>query len=540
MGETRSVMRGVAAATATGVGCAVAYPDVSIAPLALLAYAPMMLWLTVDRPTPGRAFWVGLLAGTILYSVGHNWLTFTLQNMSGTPAPLAWLVLLIYAAAMGLHQACWAAACVLCQDAFAPDKPAGLRWALTVATLLAVMEYVIPHQFPWFLGNALYTLPLLMQAADLAGIWLISLLCALTSALLVIAAVGPTMRDRARAVVAVVVMLCCWLGYGQWRIEQISAVAVDRTVTAALIQPNPSLAEKMSGKAARRLPMLDRAEKLTRDALDDPHHGSDIDVVIWPEGSLPFFYVHNEIAPLADHTVRPRAPKVVKHTTARAHQFAAQLGKPLLLGSLRKTDAQWHQRTRNSAILLDGAMPRAIYDKRKLVPFGEHIPASSLLPSLATAIPGASNLAPGQNSSLMNIAGTTFAVTICYEALFAGFMLAHNATAEVIVNLTDDIWFGPQNAPEQHLMVQYPRAIELRRPLLRATATGISAHIDAAGRVRSRTGTGKTATLLEKVEVRSIDSVFRHLGLWPMRLLCILCVLLLAVAFHRRARPGRT
>ena len=528
------------AAVATGGAHALSYPYAGWALLALVAYLPMMLVLWRDRPTPKHAFFAGLLAGAVLHGVGHYWIAFTAQKMSGMPAPLAWLVVLVYALAMGLHQALWAWSCALLREAFWGDEEVPpLAWVVAVASLLAVVEFVVPYQFPWYLGNALYTVPIFMQVADLAGIWLVTLLCGLVSGGLAVVWLAGTGRHRVRAVGLVVALLLAWLSYGGWRMAAIDAKAPTRTITVAMIQPNPTIGEKTSLKPKPRIPMQSRAEKLTRAVLAKEGAGQ-IDVVVWPEGSLPFYYVHKELPPLTDHETKTRAPPVVKHTTFRAHKFAKTIGKPLLIGSLRRTDRSWKAKAHNSAVLLDGSvgsgvMPQAIYDKRQLVPFGEYLPGSTLIPALARAIPGVSDLGPGTHSSIMEIAGAKFGVSICYEALFAGFMLDNSAPADVLVNLTDDLWFGPTNAPELHVMVQYPRAVELRRPLLRATATGVSGHIDAAGRVRSRTGVWTEATLVERAEIRDLDSVFRHFGLWPMRGLALGCAVLLVGAWRRRA-----
>lgn len=524
--------RGWLAGGSTGLLHALAYPNAGIGWLAMLAYMPMMLWLWKDRPSLRRAMLSGLFAGTVLHAVGHYWIAFTLRKMTGMPAAAAWAIVLVYSLGMGLHQAAWAWCCAVIRT----EKIRPLPWALATAALWTAVEFAIPFQFPWFLGNALFETPVWMQAADIVGIWGVTLLCVSLSAcaFAFLASVGR--RERLTALAALTVVASLWYGYGAWRLATIDAVKATSSLKVALIQPNPTIAEKTSLKPMPRIPLQDRAERLTRAVLKQSKEASaaEIDLVVWPEGSLPFYYVHKDVAPLAPVGVRTRAPPVVKHATHRAHLFAKSLNKPLLLGALRRDDALWKTKAHNSAMLLDREYPRAIYDKKKLVPFGEYLPGTGLVPGLADAIPGVSDLAPGRAPSLMNIAGRQIGVNICYEALFAGFMLDNVGDAEIMINLTDDLWFGPTNAPNLHLMVQYPRAIELRRPLLRATATGVSTHIDAAGRIHGRTAIWEEATLVVDVEVKPLSSPFRNVGLWPMRGLTVICAVFVTLAWRRR------
>ena len=536
MSRFRVDPRATAAAVSSGLAHAFAYPNANIWPLAVVAYVPLLWWLRTDRPSPRRALGYGLLAGAVLYLVGHYWIAFTLEKMSGMPTPVAWLVLLVYALGMGLHQALWAAAVALVQGRFFVENTGKSRgpllWVVMAAALMTSVEHLVPFLFPWYLGNALNVASGWMQVADLAGIWLVTLLCMLAGGWLLIAVTDKA--ARVQAIVAIALLMGAWFGYGSWRMGDVEQATVRDTVTVAMIQPNPTIAEKTSLKPRPRIPLHDRGESLTKALLADKETADSVDLVVWPEGSLPFFYVHSELPDVVGRDAKTRAPPVVKHTTMRAHRFHETIGKPLLIGALRRVDPQWRQKARNAAILLDGKTPAAIYDKKKLVPFGEYLPGTSLIPSLAGKVPGVSDMVPGTADNVMRIAGVKFGVNICYEALFADFMRTHVAAAEVLLNLTDDLWFGPSSAPEQHLMVQYPRAVELRRPLLRATATGVSTHVNAMGEVLARTGVWQKATLVQTAEVRDVDTLFRHVGLWPVRALSVACLLMVVLAWRRK------
>lgn len=520
---------GLGCGLATGVMAVLMYPAAALWPLAIVAYVPLLWWLHRYRPSVRQAAVAGLLAGTVLHAGGHYWIAFTMQKMSGMPGAVAWLILLLYGLIIGLHQAIWAGLVAWSSRATDVERP--LRRALVVTSLYVVVEFVLPFQFPWFLGNAVYRSPVWLQPADLVGIWGVSALCMMVTCVIVGALLSKSTSLRVRLVAALVVLLAAWYGYGAWRMAAIDALPVTHTARLGIVQPNPTLAMKMSLVPQPRIPMHDRAEANTKKLPL-----ADVDAFIWPEGSIPFYYVQDEVPPKLPLDRKSRAPKVVRDTTVRVHDFQKALGKPLLFGSLRRVDATWQKRARNSAILVEGGVPIRIYDKRKLVAFGEYMPGRDMIPWLTDAIPGISDLEIGAAPALLDFAGAKAAISICYEALFPGFMLEHDAAGDYMINLTDDIWFGDTNAPELHVMVQAPRTVELRRPLVRATATGISTHLDANGRAQFRTGVWTQDARIATVEVRDADSLFRHVGLWPMRALSLAVLVLLGLMWRRRRR----
>lgn len=508
---------GLGAALASGAMVAAAFPAPSLWPLAIVGWLPVLAWMRWRRPTVRRAAAMGLVAGTLIHVAVFYWIAATMEQMSGLPGAVALVVLVAYGAVMGLHQAIWLGLLAAVGDPPTAGDRRGLRrwrWAGVASLLYLTVEVVIPFQFPWFLGNALYVAPTWLQAADLLGVVGLSALCIWVAALLAEAAPWRPARAGLAPAVAAIGCLLIWWGYGATRLAAIDATGVHKTWTAAVIQPNPTLAEKRSLRPKPRLPMLDRAIALTQ-SLD---LGA-VDVVVWPEGALPFFYVplpgDEDAQGLAAKAMR--APPVLLQTSARVRAFAEQLKLPMVFGALRRTDPLWRERARNSAVIVTPDGRRRFYDKQLLVPFGEFMPGRDWLPGLADAIEGISDMAAGSGEARFELGGAVVALTICYEALFAGHVWGAAGDADVLLNLTDDVWFGPTNAPELHLMVQVARAVELRRPLVRSTATGISALVDAAGRVQMRTGVWQSDARIVTAEVRDLDSLFRLWGPWPAR-----------------------
>lgn len=519
--------RGLLAGTLGGVLTVLAYPPWGWWPLALIAYVPLLTWILRDQPTPRQAAWAGWVQGTILHVSVYWFLVFTMQSMSGFPWALAVGVHLAYSGIMGGHLALFL--CLAPRWLMPTANPAPLRNSLALGALYAVIEFAIPFLFPWYLGNAFYRTSTWIQPADLLGVAGVSLLAMTCNALISHAWARPIARTR--SLFATGALLVLWWGYGTLRLSEVQSAPIRRTFHTLVVQADATLQEKLSDGRAR-LPMLDRTVALTRSA-----NLQGIDLIVWPEGALPFFWVVDDVAPGASRTAT-RAPPILRDTKRRVVDLVRTLDKPILFGSLRRLDPMWLQEARNSAFLLRPSGESWVYDKRILLPFGEYLPGTSLVPALKESIPGVSHMDPGTTSGRVDVAGTRLLVNICYEALFPAFLRGEGPDADVFVNLTNDIWFGPQPAPELHLMVQQARAVELRRPLVRSTVTGITAMVDAAGAISGRTELHEQTVRTFEVPVRDIGSLYRTWGDAPMWLLTGGTVLWGWRSRRRKSVPG--
>jgi len=222
----------------------------------------------------------------------------------------------------------------------------------------------------------------------------------------------------------------------------------------------------------------------------------------------------------------------------KVRDLALEIGLPLVFGSITRPDA----RGRNSMILMgpDGEQKER-YDKRRLLAFGEYMPLSDTFPWLKGRVPGVGNLQEGESFGAFRLGDSVAAPSICYEAVHAG--LTRDAVDAVdagwILNLTNDGWFGTSGAPSQHLMVQVPRAVELRRPLVRSTMTGISAVVRASGDLADETGVYERA--VRKVDVplgQTGRTVFAATGRW-FAWACAAATALAVLAAIARYRKGK-
>ncbi|MFW5654397.1 MAG: apolipoprotein N-acyltransferase, partial [Roseicyclus sp.] len=227
------------------------------------------------------------------------------------------------------------------------------------------------------------------------------------------------------------------------------------------------------------------------------------DLVIWPETSLPVLLERSD--------------------AARAQLSAAAGPAPVLIGAQRVEDFA----ARNSLALVgrDGRL-EAIYDKHRLVPFGEYLPLAGLaerlsLRALAAVLPG--GYAPGPGPATLDLGpglGRAFPM-ICYEAIFPGYVARLDARPDWMAHVTNDAWFGTFSGPWQHLALARLRAAEQGLPVLRAANTGISAVIDARGRILAALPLGEAGHLDARLPPAGAPTLYARSGDMPILLLTL-------------------
>lgn len=479
-----------------GVLLILALPDPGLWFLAPVALLP--LFLVIPRLSRGRAFLAGWLAGGVANAGIFHWIAHTAVSMSEFPWVLAIGVLFAFSLYGGLQ---YGVLTVLARPLL--NRP----WrVLTVPSAVVAVEFVWPHLFPWHLGNAVFRVPVLMQGMDVTGVYGPSFV----SASLAVALAG-TLRarldrvpfPRPEALVAGAVT-AVWVAYGLVRLPQVRDTPPRDTLRLALVQPDITAEDKKHRDNASRKALFERLKDLTLRA--DLSH---VDAVVWPEGAFPFYFA-------VDAEGRAGWRDIVE-TSNRLAALVRQTKRLLLFGSLTRPLGS---RTRNSMILLgpDGAEV-ARYDKRVLLAFGEYMPLSDTFPFLKNRVTEVSDMAPGDRAVAFPLGGPArpparALASICYEAIFPGLTRRSllETGADLIVNLTNDAWFGTSGAPAQHLMVQVPRAVELRVPLVRLTETGITAVVRPSGDFALETGLHERRVDLVEVPVAHSFSLYREIG----------------------------
>ena len=338
---------------------------------------------------------------------------------------------------------------------------------LLFAAMLSLCEWARGHVatgFPWNAPGYLFSahLSLLQNAAFLGlyGLTLVALVWAMVPALWWLA--------WRRLAVLILVLLPLMAVGGLVRIESLPAGSDDAPPkTVRLVQPAVPQHEKWN--RSLRPGHLETIVSLSRDTYPIPQ------LVIWPETAF---------AGLLDS----------EEALLRETAWAALPFDGWLITGVPRFDP--HGRLFNAAVLIT---PRgeieAIYDKRRLVPFGEYIPFRGIMP-FANAIAGPTDYSPGDRNRVFTIPHYGhLQLLICYETLFPGTVVSPGLRPDILVNLTNDAWFGHTPGPWQHLAQARMRAVEEGIPMIRVANTGISAVFDGAGRKLGDMGLGETGFL---------------------------------------------
>ncbi|HPD92840.1 MAG: apolipoprotein N-acyltransferase [Rhodobacter sp.] len=456
----RAALIRLGAAAAPGLLAAFGQAPWGLWPLTLLGLAGVAL-LAATATTARQAFGRVWLAGGVHFAVVLAWIVDPFLVDAARDGWMAPFALLLMAGGMGLF---WALAAALAQQAARP----GVRrvWAFALAMLaFEDLRGVLLTGFPWALSGHIWIGTPPDQIAALAGALGLSALTLGLSAALATGGLWAQRRAPRRAALgmgaAVLALLAAW-GWGAARLA--TPLPAGPGLTLRLVQANVPQDQKwdpdlMDGFFRRHL-ALSAAPAETRP-----------DLVIWPESAAPFYLD------------RP----------GNGLRMAAEAaGAPLVLGLDRRApDARGIRRYYNALAVVDAqGEPVAVYDKHHLVPFGEYMPVLGAWAAdrgwSGLAAQALAGYTPGPGPRVLDLgpAGRVLPL-ICYEAVFPR-DLRTPERPDWILQLTNDAWFGTHIGPFQHFAQARLRAIETGLPLVRAANTGISAVVDARGRVAAR------------------------------------------------------
>jgi apolipoprotein N-acyltransferase len=456
-------------ALAAGLAAGLAFPPFGILP-GLLGYAVLLAVIDNDGPNPLRsAFFRGWLFGLGYFAVAVHWITEPFMVDAREQGWMAPFALVLMAGGLALF---WGAGAL----AFRAFRARGWAAPLVFAGVFGASEWLRGHiltGFPWDLpGESWRAGSAPSQAAALVGAYGLSwiTLFAASAPGVLVQPVGR--REKAATIAAGLAVVGGLYAYGYARLQQAQPPAADAPVLR-LVQAN--IDQKDKWKPENLAAIVDTYGRLTtRPAAVTPA------VVIWPEGALPA---------VIDELVAPGSPYV-----ARLRDML-QPGQTLLMGANRaEAGAQGQVRYFNSLVGFrreDGALRvTAIYDKHRLVPFGEYMPMGELARKVGfrSMVHMEDDFTAGPDPRPITPAGLPPAQPlICYEALFPGFSreAAHRGgrRPDWLLNVSNDAWFGVTSGPLQHLNIASYRAIEEGLPMIRVTPTGVTAVIDAYGRI---------------------------------------------------------
>jgi apolipoprotein N-acyltransferase len=468
----------------SGLLLALAFPRVDLASLAWVALVPLFLVM------PARPFRSGFTAGIGFFGFVLYWLNIvmtTYGKMNPVFSVAAYLLLVCYLS-LFFGTATWAA----CRF----REKLGLSPILTLPVVWVALEFLRSFfltGFPWAtLGYSQSDHLALIQSADIFGVYGISFLLILTNAVLAevigIARSGDFRKLPWRGMAVAVLLFSLNLGYGFWRLGQNLDGRKD-TLETALAQGNIDQSIKWDPAFQKRTVDRYRALSLAAEGRDG------VKLVVWPESATPFYF--QDGGPLATE---------VSSVARRADAF-------LLFGSPAYQFENRSYRYLNSAFLLSPSgkvLGRS--DKIHLVPFGEYVPLRRFLPFIDKLVVGIGDFSPGRISPLP-LDGHRIGVLVCFEGIFPELAREYvREGSDLLVNVTNDAWFGRSSAPYQHLAMTRFRAVENRIWVVRAANTGISAFIAPSGRIIEQSPIFKTLFLDGKAGLGARPFIYTRIG----------------------------
>ncbi|MBW2477972.1 MAG: apolipoprotein N-acyltransferase [Deltaproteobacteria bacterium] len=440
----------------SGLLLALAFPSASLPILAWLGLIPLVLTMH-ERP-----FKSGFVAGCTFFGIVLYWLNIVMTTYGHLPLALsivAYLCLVAYLAFFW-GTATW----VVCRL----KERRHYHYSMTLPVVWVAMEFLrafLLTGFPWAqLGYSQQPWLVMIQSADLFGVYGVTFLLVLSGTVLAESILALQSKHHAfpsKACIAFVVLLTMNFGYGFWRMSRQDGPNAE-TIRVGLIQGN--IPQEMKWRPDQQHRTMQTYTALSLKAADN----KPVDLLVWPEAATPFYYQDGG--------------KLAAMVSTLPHKT----GSALLFGSpaYRRDDGQI--RYLNSAFLLtpeQGFVGRS--DKIHLVPFGEYVPLGQFLPFIDKLVVGIGDFSPGDVNPLP-LNGHQLGVLICYEVIFPELARDYvRQGADLLVNITNDAWFGRSSAPWQHLGMAAFRAVENRVWIVRSANTGISALIDPSGRIES-------------------------------------------------------
>ena len=478
------------------------------------------------HPSTRKPAIYGFITGLFANGGGFYWIVPFLQRFGHLPLIAAIPIFLLLVSYQAITFAVFAWAVRRISDRF----QVGVTFIAPV--VYVACEMVVPYVFPWYLAITQAWVRPVIQIADLTGPLGVSFLIVLCNGALYDAWAawrGRTRLPLPRLAFAVGI-LAASLGYGLVRIDQVSrARAAAPKIKVGLVQANIGIQEKWH-------PSLAQGQLAVHQQVSRELEQKGAQLILWPESSYPFYFGRDQSQdwPIYD-----------------ARRAQRGFSTPLLFGTLT---ADTHSPYPfNSALLLDkDGDVRGIFDKNILMVFGEYIPYYEQLKFIKKWIPETSNWGRGTDVSVFPLATDKGVVRlgpmICYEDIFPSFARRLvKRDPNILINITNDAWFGRTSEPYEHLALAVYRSVESRLDLVRAVNTGVSAYVDATGRVYDKspsvdpdeTPDVKPVGLINDVAVMQPFKVYATLGEWFGGLCLLAAVVLGLLARSRGGQPVR-
>jgi apolipoprotein N-acyltransferase len=433
-------------------------------PWALL-FCHVPLWIFWMREGSVRkVLWGGFLAQFLFCLVGFHWVAYTAHEFGQMPWPVAVGVLFLFCAFGHLYLVLSGFLWAILRDRLRLTRT---QQILLLPTVTALCHRYVPMIFPWNLGYPwLFSRLPAFQLAEFVGFEGLGVLTLYLNLSLLIAWERRKERTGAWLLGGAVVFLILINAAG-WAVGR-GQPPPDAQARVLVVQGNVGNLEKVYAEKGLgfRDEIVGRYFRLTRQGISRADSIAP-DFAVWPETAFP------EVI---------RTDRLHAGYTGVLGQFVRSMGVPLVTGAVGY-DAAGGKPT-NAMFFFDreGRLPEPPYRKVHLLAFGEYVPLAGRFPVVKEWFPWLADFSRGPGPEVRKAGGVVVGPQICYEGLFPDFSRGLAARgARIFVNVTNDSWFGAPAEPSQHLWMTLARGIEFRRPVVRATNTGISAAMGADG-----------------------------------------------------------
>ena len=484
------------------------FPKIGIDWLAWFALVPLLISFKNSSLT--NSFRLGFLAGLVHYITLAYWLAYTMQTYGNLPLYQCISVLFLLSAYLATYIAVFSVILTrLCA------KPATCLFIIPFSWVS--LEYIRNYLFsgfPWgLIGYSQFNRLHLIQISDIFGIYGVSFLIALANATIFLAFLYITgskwkeVRIKKRLAGGSIVVFILIAGlvfiYGKWRIESIDdLISASKSLKVTIVQGN--IKQSIKWDPAFQTATTEKYVNLSLSVKEEKP-----DLVVWPETATPFYFLY-------DRLLSKKVQKGIHDTNT---DFL--IGSPSFVR--RGNIIEYY----NSAYLIspDGRV-WGKYDKAHLVPFGEYVPFKKWLPFIGKMVEAVGDFSAGQEGKTIKWNNCNLGLLICYEIIFPELSRAMTKNeAVLLVNITNDAWYGRSSAPYQHFSMAVFRAIENRRSLVRSANTGISGFIDPVGRVMDSTSLFQKKVITRSIPIIHETSTYTRFG----DLFAIACVVAMLI-----------
>ncbi|NWF98370.1 MAG: apolipoprotein N-acyltransferase [Nitrospirae bacterium] len=476
----------------SGILLVMCFPKPDFYLLAWVAMVPFLI--SLYNKEPKQSFVSGFFLGIPYFFGTLYWIYYSINHYGGISFSGSIFLVILLCLYLSLYTGLFA---FIFSVAIQNTKLPGL---IIAPIFWVVIEFIRAYAFtgfPWSsLGYSQYKFLSIIQIADITGIYGISfLIMSLNGAISDIILLKKRINNIPLFpkyqfyfwLISLVLVFILSIIYGQIRLSQDRA---GKTITASIIQGNIEQDKKWDSSYQNEV--LSAYKEITLAAsLKKP------DIIIWPETALPFFF--GEDISLTRNII----------------DFQKNISTNLLFGTIMFKDKKKQPfQLSNSAVLLNETGKVIFtYDKIHMVPFGEYVPLRNILFFIDKLVTGIGDYTPGKSYIKAKSSSGNFAVLICYEIIFPGLVRKFfTDKGDYIVNITNDAWFGKTSGPYQHFSMAVFRAIENRKPVLRAANTGISGFIDSNGRILYKTNLFEKTFLVEKIKTDCTKSFYSKYG----------------------------